>query len=568
MRRASCARRGGPSRLAASLALPVVLALPVALALPVGIAPATGCGPRATGSSAAVAPSLEVAVGRPDAVVDLGAEDGARLVSARWRFVPATLTEVAGVVVGPDLRPVPGEARTLDLSPRPRQPGWEDAPWTTFAAQELGARRGTGHVSMGWYRVELELPERLGELEVRGATIAFEITVDDYAEVWVDGQMRPVLGERGGPVIAGWNAPNRVVLTRDAVPGARYDLAVLAINGPLSRSPGNFYWVGQAVLDVYRARPVEPPRAAAIERVDLAAMAELVPESAALEPLAAGFQHIDGAAWSPDGTLLFSDPRLNVIHRFSPELGRVSVFRTHSGYAGIDLARHRLPGSSGLAIDREGRLLVCEHGRRRLVRLERSGAITVLAQEWRGRRLNGPDAVVVASDGSIFFTDPRPAPGDTPEDPALDLDFSGLYRIAEDGSLSLLSRELAAPGGLALSPDERFLHASSAEPARRVVLRWPLRESGSLGEAETLIELAEGPVGLGGLATDERGDLYLAAPEGVRIHAPDGRHLGTVRVPDHPLGLAWGDTDRRTLYVTARESLHRIRLAVGGVTIE
>ena len=505
-------------------------------------------------------------LGRPDATVDLGTSDTAALVGASWRFVPVVIDEIDGHAPGADGRPSAEPARTHDISPRPEREGWDQAAWEPIAADSLQARRGTGHLSMGWYRASLELPERLGETDVRGGTVVFEIVVDDYAELWVNGESAPVLGARGGPVIAGWNAPNRIVLTRDAQPGQRFDIAVLAVNGPLSESPRNYYWVRSAHLDVYRAARPYDARASlgSIERLD-PALARLVPTDARIERVATGFDFIEGPAWAPDGTLLFSDPNVNVIHRLEPE-GRLSIFRSHSGYSGVDIGRYHQPGSNGLAIDAEGRVIVCEHGRRRVIRIERNGMVTPLAERWEGHRLNSPNDVIVGADGAIWFSDPPFGLPAAFDDPARELDFSGIYRIAPDGTLSLVSRELTGPNGLALSPDGQSLYASNWDNERRVVLRWPVLADGSVGPPETFVDLTsmQSDEALDGLEVDLEGNVYVSAPDGVRIYSPEARHLGTIHVAERPANMEWGDDDRRTLYLTAHTSLYRVRLGVRG----
>ncbi len=343
----------------------------LALALLVAL---TGCGATLRAASVALPPGpyslVEVAVGRPDAVVDLGDDASAALVSARWRHAPVSLLDVEGVDPGRDARPVPsGTARTLDLSLAPRREGWEAAAWEPFEPHELGARRGHGHLSMGWVRVELVLPERIGDAEVRGSTVAFEITADDYGEVWVDGRLPHRVGDRGGAVVAGWNAPNRVVLTTSAEPGMRFDIAVLVVNGPISRSPGNFYWVRQAMLDLYRGGASIDASTDA-ERVEVA---ESASQTGALrggraERVATGFAGLGPVLFVPEeSSVLVSDVEARVLYRFLPATGALSVVSTHVAL-------------TALALDAEGRLLATRADGQS-VRYERSGAITSMSPD-------------------------------------------------------------------------------------------------------------------------------------------------------------------------------------------
>jgi gluconolactonase len=228
--------------------------------------------------------------------------------------------------------------------------------------------------------------------------VVFEIVVDDYAEVWVNGRAALVLGQNGGPAAAGWNAPNRVVLTRDAVPGQKFQIAVLGINGPLSAHPDTYIWVRDATLDFYSHGKLNTARGVKldVDRRD-PALDAIVSASAKLEKLADGFGFTEGPVWidtrnpaiapeSDEGFLLFSDPNNNTIHRMTPEED-VQAYLTKSGYAGENMAEYRQPGSNGLATDPQGRLTICQHGNRRAVRIEKNGLTTVLADRFNGKRL-------------------------------------------------------------------------------------------------------------------------------------------------------------------------------------
>jgi gluconolactonase len=493
------------------------------------------------------APAL--AQGNPDAVVDLRTREGAALASARWQFR--------------DARVVEADPKTHDLEPKPGTPAFDDAGWEPVDPEALEARRGAGRLSFGWYRLDVTVPERVGPVPTAGAGIVFEIVVDDYAEVWVDGKLPVALGQSGGPLIAGFNAPNRVVLTRSAVPGQRFRIAVFAANGPLSSPPGNFLWVRSATLDLYRPGRlgVFPEVEAVVERKD-PALDAVVPPGVRFERLASGFQFVEGPVWSKElGALLFSDPNANTIYRWTPD-GGVSIFRTKSGYTGSDIGLYKQPGSNGLAFDPEGRLTVCEHGNRRVVRLEKKGAVTVLADRFEGKRLNSPNDLVYRSDGALYFTDP---PFGLPaffDDPRKELPFSGVF-LWKDGTLRLVAKDLRGPNGLAFSPDERFLYVDNWDESRKVVMRYPVREDGTLGEGTVFFDMgsAPEPEALDGLKVDPRGNLFVSGPGGVWILSPDGRHLGTLRLPELPANFAWGDEDGRTLYMTARTGLYRVRLS-------
>jgi gluconolactonase len=284
----------------------------------------------------------------------------------------------------------------------------------------------------------------------------------------VNGELPVALGQSGGPLPKGFNAPGCVLLTKSAVPGTKYDVAVLAANGPLSKSPQNFLWIRSATLDVHAPEP-EPPAAGRIERLD-PALDAIVPRDARIEKLAEGFRFTEGPVWVTDasqpegGYLLFSDPDANTIYRYEPA-GRVSVYRTKSGYTGADLGAYRQPGSNGLALDREGRLTIAEHGNRRITRLEKTGAVTVLASAFEGKRLNSPNDLVYRSDGTLYFTDPPFGLPKVHDDPRRELPFTGVFspqgrRPPRGGGTSPTERPRVLP-------DEKFLYVANWDEKRR-----------------------------------------------------------------------------------------------------
>jgi gluconolactonase len=515
-------------------------------------------------ATAAAAATQDPPFGRPDAIVDLATAEGIRLVKGAWRYHDVRIVEVDARGPGPDLRPSGKPVRTYDIDPKAGAADFDDSAWERIEPTALTARRANGRVSFGWYRIALTIPERVGTFDPTGATVAFEVVIDDYAEVWVDGRLPVVLGQRGGAVVGGFNAPNRVVVGRDVRPGQQIQLAVFGINGPISASPQNFIWIRSATLDFHRPRP-PAPNVGEVVRVD-PGLDAIVPVDARVEKVAGGFRFIEGPVWVRDGGyLLFSDPNENVIYRWTPD-GDVSVFRTKSGYTGAGIAEYAQPGSNGLTLDREGRLTIDEHGNRRVTRLERNGVLTVLADRFQGKRLNSPNDLVYRSDGSLYFTDPPFGLPRAFDDPRKELAFSGIFRVAGNG-VELLAKDLSGPNGLAFSPDEQLLYVSNWDPKRKVVMRYPVRSDGTLGMGDVFFDVAAAPgeEALDGLKVDQRGNVYVSGPGGVWIVSPAGRHLGTIRAPELPANFAWGDDDGRTLYLTARTSLYRIRLHVPGI---
>jgi gluconolactonase len=514
-----------------------------------------------------VAPQ-DAPAGRPDATVDLGTREGVDLVHGQWRYSDVRILQVNARGPGPDLKPTGAPIRTYDYEPKAGALRFDDSRWDAIPATSLEERRSTGKVCFAWYRLNVTIPQRVGPFDPAGSTVAFEIVIDDYAEVWVDGELPRRLGQTGGPVVKGFNAPNRVIVGRDVKPGHHIQLAVFAMNGPISASPDNFIWIKSATLDFYKTATTRDVRESlgVVDRRD-PALDEIVAPDAKIEKVAAGFLFTEGPVWSrEESSLFFSDPNNNVIYRYSPD-ATLSVFRSHSGYKSVDIAAYQQPGSNGLTIDREGRLTINEHGNRRVTRLEKNGVLTVLADRYDGKRLNSPNDLVYKSDGTLYFTDPPFGLPKTFDDPKKELPFSGVYRVAEPGKVQLLTTDLTGPNGLAFSPDEKFFYVDDWDTEHKVVMRYDVRPDGSIDNGRVFFDMAAAPEpeALDGMKIDQRGNLYVSGPGGVWILAPDGRHLGTLRVAELPANMAWGDDDGRTLYMTARTSLYRIRLNVPGV---
>ncbi len=490
----------------------------------------------------------EILPGRPDAVVDLQTDKGVRVVGGEWRYSDCTVEEIDFVEVGaPDdpLGPGGPPNRTYDILPH----------------AEAAAN---GRVCFNWYRLEVTIPERVGDFDPTGSTVVFEVAIDDYAEVWVNGELPLALGNTGGQVVGGFNAPNRVILTRDAKPGETFQVAVFGINGPLSVSPRNYIWMRTATLDFYARERARSSEDAPLE-VD-GDLGSILPEGARLERVAGGFEFTEGPVWSREGALLFSSPNTNAIYRWVPE-GAVTVFRPKSGYTGVDIGRYHQPGSNGLTFSPDGLLTMCQHGNRRVIRVNPHGDVTVLADRFEGKRLNSPNDLVYRSDGTLFFTDPPFGLPGVFDDPDKELPFSGVFR-AKDGEVSLLTDELEGPNGLAFSPDERRLYVGNWDYERVVVMRY----DPDTGEGSVFFDMTGAPGSdedaIDGLKVDRDGNLYVCGPGGIWVLSSEGHHLGTLRLPEAPHNLAWGDEDGKTLYVTALTSVYRLRLTTTGIRPE
>jgi gluconolactonase len=510
----------------------------------------------------------ELAPDRPDAVIDLRTPEGLALAEGVWRYSDAQIVEVEHRSPGPDLRPSGPPNRTHSIVPQAGGADFDDSGWERLEAAGLEGRRATGRLCFNWYRINITVPERIGSFDPSGSVAFFEIVVDDYAEVWVDGKLPVVLGQTGGPLVKGFNAPNRVLLGRNLKPGQQFQIAVFGMNAPVSNPPGNFIWVRSATLDFYRperARVAQEVKGSLLRRDP--AVDAIVPHeqgTVRIEKLAEGFRFIEGPVWVPEGYLLFSDPNNNVVYRWSPE-GELSIYRTKSGYSGFDIGEYNQPGSNGLALDKEGRLTLCEHGNRRITRLEKNGVLTVLADRYQGKRLNSPNDLVYKSDGALYFTDPPFGLPRFHQDSRKELPFTGIFRLAE-GELRLLSEELSGPNGLAFCPDEKYLYVDNWDLKRKVVMRYQVLADGGLGKGEVFFDMtaAPGEEALDGLKVDRQGNLFVSGPGGIWILSPQGKHLGTIQAPELPANFAWGDADGRTLYLTARTGLYRIRLKVAG----
>ena len=508
----------------------------------------------------------ELLPGRPDAIVDLQTAAGVALVGGQWRYSDTEVREIDFVEVGPDLGPSGRANRTYDVEPHAEAADFDDSAWRTLTPQELQLRLANGRVCFNWYRITVTVPERIGDLDPTGATIVFETVIDDYAEVWVNGKLPLAIGMTGGQVAGGFNAPNRVLLTQDAAPGESFQIAVFGINGPISGSPRNFIWMRTATLDVYAAERTAVGEEATIEVERTSPTLDaVVPPGARLERVAGGFEFTEGPVWSHEGALLFSSPNTNAIYRWTPA-GQVSVFRAKSGYTGVDIGRYHQPGSNGLTFTPDGLLAICQHGNRRVIRVNPHGDTTVLADAYRGKRLNSPNDLVFRSDGTLYFTDPPFGLPGVFDDPDKELPFSGVFR-AKDGQVELVTDELDGPNGLAFSPDERYLYVGNWDPERKVVMRYEMNADGSTRPGEVFFDMthAPGEDAIDGVKIDRSGNLFVCGPGGVWVISPEGEELGLLHLPEDPHNLAWGDDDARTLYITALTSVYRIRLAIPGI---
>jgi len=314
----------------------------------------------------------------------------------------------------------------------------------------------------------------------------------------------------------------------------------------------------------FAQKPVRPTIGEVIRLDD--AINELIDRDAKIEVLASGFAWSEGPVWVRDGGyLLFSDIPRNSIMKWSEAEG-ISVFLKPSGYTGmVDYGRE--PGTNGLTIDPQGRLVACEHGDRRISRLEKDGGKRTLADNYTGKRLNSPNDLVYKSNGDLYFTDPPYGLPKNVDDPRKELEFQGIYRLSKDGKLTLLTKELARPNGLAFSPDEKTLYvANSQDPA--IWNKYPVLEDGTLGAGQLFYDATEParkgmPGAPDGMKVDAKGNVWATGPGGVYIITPAGKLLGRIDTKQRTANCAWGD-DGSTLYMTADSYLCRIRTKTRG----
>ena len=327
-------------------------------------------------------------------------------------------------------------------------------------------------------------------------------------------------------------------------------------------------------------QPIDKP----VMRLD-PALDALISSDAKLELVKGGFGFTEGALWVPRGKrgyLLFSDIPANVIYKWNPADDKVSVYLDHSGYTGQDIWRvgfmqtngkeksdpkfEEFPmiGSNGLALDHEGRLVIATWAGRSIDRIEKNGARTVLADRYDGKRFGGTNDLVVAKDDSIYFTDGYGGLRHTTEDPRKELDFNGVYRV-KNGKVTLVIKDIPNTNGLAFSPDQKILYANGSRD--RYVRRYDVLPDGSLTNSRMLIDMNSDPKkGItDGLRVDAKGNLWETGPGGVWIISPEGKHLGTIALPELGANVEFGDADRKTLYIAARTSIYKIKTKVAGL---
>jgi gluconolactonase len=281
---------------------------------------------------------------------------------------------------------------------------------------------------------------------------------------------------------------------------------------------------------------------------------QVVSREAVLERIGIAFEFTEGPAWHPEGYLIFSDIPGNTIYQWTEK--KYLVFRRPSNQA------------NGLLVEPDGSLIACEHGSRSLTRYSPEGEATVLADRYRGRRLNSPNDLCKATNGSIYFTDPPWGLEQQNEDPLKELPYNGVYHL-HGGTLTLIDSTLSWPNGIALSPDERYLYVANMEILRvngadeyQVYwMRYTLDNRGEVYEKTIFFTALDTslPGGPDGMKVDQGGHLFVTGPGGILVVDSSGVHLGTIGIPIPATNLAFGPKEKE-LFITARSTVYRLQL--------
>ncbi len=303
---------------------------------------------------------------------------------------------------------------------------------------------------------------------------------------------------------------------------------------------------------------------AKIERLD-PAFDKLIAPGATIEKLAEGFRWSEGPVWH-DGGVVFSDVLANTAYRWKPGAAQAEIYLRPSGLMSAQPG-FRETGSNGLSRDAQGRLLLCQHGERRVARFE-NGTYTTVADKFEGKRFNSPNDLAVRKSGEIYFTDPPYGLEGIDKSPLREIPFHGVYRVAMDGKVSLVTKSIAYPNGIAFSPDDKILYVAVSDSAATRVVAFDVKSDGTVAnervffDAQALKE--KGGKGLcDGMKVDRAGNLWCTGPGGVLVISPKGKLLGVLNTGEPTANCAWGD-DGSTLYITANYFLVRVKTLTKG----
>ena len=307
---------------------------------------------------------------------------------------------------------------------------------------------------------------------------------------------------------------------------------------------------------VLLAQPPQAQSPAGITKVD-PALDALVDPNAKVEKLAGDLGFLEGPLWVQDGYLLFSDLFKNTVWKYVPG-GKPEAFLEKAGWDKPEPPQVTHFGPNGMVFDTEGRLVLLQQGNRQVIRIEKDGRRTVVADRYEGKRFNGPNDIIRAKDGSIYFSDP---PYGLPRRDQAELPFNGIYRLRGE-KLELMTKDLAMPNGLAFSPDEKYFYGVDGS----TIKRFDVQKDGSFANPTVFADLAAisrrgSP---DGFRVDAHGNIFTVGPAGIYVISPEGKHLGTINVPESPANCTFGGKDGHTLFITARTSLYAIETKTTG----
>lgn len=315
-----------------------------------------------------------------------------------------------------------------------------------------------------------------------------------------------------------------------------------------------------------KAPPAEKPlpkTIGKIERLD-PAFDKLVPQDAVIEVLAGGFEWSEGPVWVKDH-LLFSDIPHNKIVKYTPGKG-AETFLQPAGYTGKEKFTGGEPGTNGLTLDSQGRLVMCCHGDRCIKRQEKDGTFTILADKYEGKRFNSPNDLAYHPSGDLYFTDPPYGLPKQFDDPGRELDWCGVYRLSKDGKVTLMTKEISRPNGIAIAPDGKFVIVAHSDGSQ-ILRKFPLKEDGTFGDGKVFFDakpLSKGKKGgPDGLKIDKAGNVWTTGPGGVLVLDPEGKLLGRIETGEATANCAFGD-DGSTLYMTADMYLCKVKTTTKG----
>ncbi len=336
---------------------------------------------------------------------------------------------------------------------------------------------------------------------------------------------------------------------------------MVAVAVALTAVPG----AAHAAEPVATAVPAaQAPTAGTVERLD-PGLDALIDRTALIARAATGFKFVEAPLWRrSQGVLWFSDVVGNVVYQLAPN-GKVTEVLNPGGYDGNSLPAGGYNGPNGMAVGPNNTVTLCQHGNRRIVSIGRDRKVTVLVDRFEGQRLNSPNDVVYAPDGSFYFTDPPYGLPKRNDDPDKDLKFNGVFRFA-NGKLQALITDIPTPNGIAFAPDYRILYLTNSQGTRKQWMAYDIAADGSVSNGRVFADASASTErgAMDSMDVDSAGNLYATGPGGIWVISPAGKHLGTIKAPEATSSVAFGDKDGRTLYITATSSVYKLRVKVPG----